>query len=179
MSDSIMSETEKNTILKNWLDQTLELLKTADESQLFQSKATMALGLKGGRMLVKLSAAKAGTMRNTFHSLTSKRNVLETDKFSKAHLLSSPLQYLSGAGIFCFAKLSAEEAAVEEVVTTESSKEAEEAIKATKEETAKKLEEEYKKSVTSLKLIGTYTNYYTNYYTKHNTYNLYAGVTRE
>ena len=38
MSDSIMSETEKNEILKNWLDQTMELLKNADEAQLFQIK---------------------------------------------------------------------------------------------------------------------------------------------
>ena len=38
MSDSIMTDTEKNNILKNWLDQTLELLKTADETQLFQIK---------------------------------------------------------------------------------------------------------------------------------------------
>ena len=38
MSDSIMSETEKTKNLKNWLDQTLELLKTADEEQLFQVK---------------------------------------------------------------------------------------------------------------------------------------------
>ena len=38
MSDSIMNDTEKTEILKNWLDQTLELLKTADETQLFQIK---------------------------------------------------------------------------------------------------------------------------------------------
>merc|ERR1719376_1287589 len=102
----------------------------------------MALGLKGGRMLVKLSAAKAGTMRNSFHSLASKKKVLDTERFSKAHIVANPLPYIAGAGIFCFAKLSAEEAAVEDVVPTESSKAAEEAIKATEEEAAKKLEEE-------------------------------------
>ena len=38
MSETIMSETEKNTILKTWLDQTMELLKTANETEMFQIK---------------------------------------------------------------------------------------------------------------------------------------------
>ena len=44
MSESKMDDTEKikniekNEIFKTWLDQTIELLKTADETQLFQIK---------------------------------------------------------------------------------------------------------------------------------------------
>merc|ERR1712142_771794 len=100
----------------------------------------MSFGVKGGRMLMRVSAAK---MRNTFHSLASKKNIHDMGTFSRATVLESKVQYLAGAGIFCFAKLSAEEAvesgetlpvieAVEDVTET----------KATEEEAAQKLEDE-------------------------------------
>merc|ERR1711942_260046 len=100
----------------------------------------MSVGVKGGSMLVRVSAAK---MRNTFHSLAAKKNIPDMGTFSRATVLESKIQYLAGAGIFCFAKLSAEEAvesgetlpvieAVEDVKET----------KATEEAAAQKLEDE-------------------------------------
>ena len=73
----------------------------------------MTLGIQGSKMLLRLSAAKKGAMRNTVHYLQSNKIAHETRNFLKSQKLDNNLHYIAGAAIFCFAKLSAEEAILE------------------------------------------------------------------
>ena len=73
----------------------------------------MTLGIQGSKMLLRLSTAKIGPMRNTVHYLQSNKIAHETRNYSKTKKSGNNLYYIAGAAIFCFAELSAEEAILE------------------------------------------------------------------